>query len=410
MRRAAIILLLISGLTAAGQARQTASDVTQWRGANRDGAQTGFTAPAAWPGQLTQRWKIDVGTGYATPIVVGNRVYVFSRQGEEEVMSGIDAASGKVIWRTAYAAPFEMNSAARPHGPGPKSTPVFFNGRLYSIGMTGAVTAFDAATGKQLWQKPGSMPVPMYTSHAFSPVIEGNTVIFHVGGHNKGSLTAFDLNTGQVRWEWSGDGPGYGSPIVADFGGVRQLVTITQGKLVGVNAATGTLLWEQALVSPNFTNSITPVRYGDTVIVWGHGGPMTAFRITRNGSQWATAPAWEAPDLPGRMSNSVVDGDVMYGLTSRNMGQYYVMDVKSGKTLWSSEPRAAAQAALVRAGNILFSLENDSELVVFRPSKAGLEELKRYKVADADTWAQPAISGNRIFVKDVSSLTLWTLN
>jgi outer membrane protein assembly factor BamB len=410
MRRAAIILLLISGVTAAGQARQAASDVTQWRGANRDGAQAGFTAPASWPAQLTQRWRIDVGTGYATPIVVGNRVYLFSRQGEEEVMSGIDAASGKVLWRTAYAAPFEMNSAARPHGPGPKSTPVFFNGRLYSIGMTGAVTAFDAATGKQLWQKPGSMPVPMYTSHAFSPVIEGNTVIFHVGGHNKGALTAFDLNTGQVRWEWSGDGPGYGSPIVADIGGVRQLVTITQGKLVGVNAATGALLWEQALVSPNFTNSITPVRYGDTVIVWGHGGPMTAFTIARSGNQWATAPAWEAPDLPGRMSNSVVDGDVMYGLTSRNMGQYYVMDAKSGKTLWSSEPRAAAQAALVRAGNILFSLENDSELVVFRPSKAGLEELKRYKVADADTWTQPAISGNRIFVKDVSTLTLWTLN
>jgi len=410
MRRAAIILLLISGVTAAGQARQAASDVTQWRGANRDGAQAGFTAPAAWPAQLTQRWKVDVGTGYATPIVVGNRVYVFSRQGEEEVMSGIDAASGKVIWRTAYAAPFEMNSAARPHGPGPKSTPVFFNGRLYSIGMTGTVTAFDAATGKQLWQKPGSMPVPMYTSHSFSPVIEGNSVIFHVGGHNKGALTAFDLNSGQARWEWSGDGPGYGSPIVADFGGVRQLVTITQGKLVGVNAATGALLWEQALVSPNFTNSITPVRYGDAVIVWGHGGPMTAFTITSSGNQWATAPAWEAPDLPGRMSNSVVDGDVMYGLTSRNMGQYYVVDVKSGKTLWSSEPRAAAQAALVRAGNILFSLENDSELVVFRASRTGLEELKRYKVADADTWAQPAISGNRIFVKDVSTLTLWTLN
>ena len=110
------------------------------------------------------------------------------------------------------------------------------------------------------------------------------------------------------------------------------------------------------------------------------------------------------------MSNSVLDGDVMYGLTSRNMGQYYAVDAKSGKTLWSSEPRQAAQAALVRAGNVLFSLENDSELVVFRTSRTGLEELRRYKVADADTWTQPAISGNRIFVKDVSTLTLWTLN
>lgn len=410
MRRGIIFLILAVGAAATTEARQAATDVTQWRGANRDGAISGFTAPASWPAQLTQRWKVDVGLGYATPIVVGNRVYVFSRQGEDEVMSALDAASGKVLWRTAYAAPFEMNSAAKVHGPGPKSTPVFFNGRVYAIGMTGAVTAFDAASGKQLWQKPASMPVPMYTSHAFSPIIEGNTVIFHVGGHNKGALTAFDLNTGQVKWEWSGDGPGYGSPIVADFGGVRQIVTITQGKLVGVNAATGAFLWEQALVSPNFTNSITPVRLGDTVIAWGHGGPMTAFSVTRAGTQWAIRPAWEAPDLPGRMSNSVLDGDVMYGLTSRNMGQYYAVDARGGKTLWSSEPRQGAQAALVRAGNILFSLESDGELVVFRTSRTGLEELRRYKVADAETWAQPAISGNRIFVKDVSTLTLWTLN
>jgi outer membrane protein assembly factor BamB len=203
MRRAAIILLLLSGLTTAGQARQAASDVTQWRGTNRDGTQTGFTAPAAWPAQLTQRWKIEVGTGYATPIVVGNRVYVFARQGEEEVMSAIDAASGKVIWRTAYAAPFEMNSAARPHGPGPKSTPVFFNGRLYSIGMTGAVTAFDAATGKQLWQKPGSMPLPMYTSHSFSPLIEGNTVIFHVGGHRVTAPRSWRISAACGSWSRS---------------------------------------------------------------------------------------------------------------------------------------------------------------------------------------------------------------
>src|SRR5215204_1055010 len=185
MRRAAIILILLSFPISAG-ARQAGNDVTQWRGANRDGTVTGCRAPAAWPAQLTQQWKVDVGLGYATPLVVGNRVYIFSRQGDDEVMSALDVASGKVVWRTAYAAPFEMNSAAKVHGPGPKSTPVFFNGRLYAIGMTGAVTAFDAASGKQIWQKPASMPVPMYTSHAFSPVIEGNTVIFHVGGHNKG--------------------------------------------------------------------------------------------------------------------------------------------------------------------------------------------------------------------------------
>lgn len=412
MRRAVIVLLLVAGLTGANEARQAATDVTQWRGANRDGVVTGFAAPAAWPEQLTQRWKVDVGLGYATPIVVGNRVFVFSRQGDDEVMSGIDAATGKVLWRTAYPARFEMSSAAKAHGPGPKSTPVYFNGRLYAIGMTGALTAYDAATGKQIWQKPGSMPLPMYTSHAFSPVVDRGLVIFHVGGHDRGALTAYDLNTGAEKWSWTGDGPGYGSPIIAEFGGVRQLVTITQAKLVGIDLATGALLWERPFASSNFTNSITPVRYGQSVVVWNNMGPMRAVTIARKNNQWVADDAWESSDTPNRLSNTVLDGDVMFGLTSRNMGQYYAVDLKTGKALWASDGRQAANVALARAGDIMFSLENDGELVVFRASRTGFEPIRRYRVAPEEmfsTWAQPAISGNRIFIKDASTLALWTL-
>src|SRR4029077_19976005 len=136
---------------------------------------------------------------------------------------------------------------------------------------TGIVTAFDAATGKQLWQKPGSLPVPLYTTHAFSPVVDRGLVIFHVGGHDKGALTAFDVTTGAVKWSCTGDGPGYGSPIVADLGGVRQLVTITQGKVVGVDVSNGTLLWERPFPIANSTNSNTPVLHGQTIIVSGNG-------------------------------------------------------------------------------------------------------------------------------------------
>ena len=407
------VLLLIAlsiGLSSVNQAQRAAGDVTQWRGPNRDGVIAGFTEPAAWPERLNQRWKIEVGLGYATPLVVGNRVYLFSRQADDEVMSAIDADSGKVLWRTAYPAPFTMNSSATPHGKGPKSTPVFSNGRLFAIGMTGIVTAFDAASGKQVWQKPGSSLVPMYTSHAFSPIIEGGTVIFHVGGHNEGALTAFDVNSGDVKWSWNGDGPGYGSPIVADFGGVRQVVTLTQAKAVGVDAATGALLWERPFASSNFTSSITPVRYGQSIIIWTNVGSLTALNIARRNNQWVAETAWESPELPGRMSNAVLAGDVMFGLSNRNMGQYYAADAKTGKTLWTSEGRQATNVAMARAGSVLFSLENDGELVVLRASPTAFELLRRYKVAEAETWAQPTISGNRIFVKDVSTLTLWTLS
>lgn len=384
-------------------------DVTQWRGAARDGVVTGFTVPATWPEALVKRWSIEIGTGYATPLVVGNRIYQFSRIGDNETMTAIDAASGTVIWQGGYPAAFEMNPATKAHGPGPKSTPVFFNGRLYSIGMSGIVTAWDAASGKPVWQKPG-MGIPMeYTTHAFSPIVDAGRVIFHIGGKDKGALTAFDLVTGDPRWTWAGDGPGYASPVVATIGGTRQIVTPTQTKIVGVDAASGALLWERPLVHQFNSNSITPVINGDTVIVTG-SGPTLAFVVAKRGGKWTTEQVWENADTTLRFTSPVASGDTLFGLAGRNAGQYYALDAKSGKTLWTSEGRQAQHASIARAGNIWFSLENDGELVVSRVSQTAFEPLKRYKVATTETWAQPALSGNRIVVKDVSSLTLWSVN
>jgi outer membrane protein assembly factor BamB len=408
--RCASIAAIVAVALASPSSAQTSADWTQWRGPGRDGAIPSFTAPKQWPERLVQRWKVDVGLGYATPIVAGDRVYMFSRQGENEVMSGLDAASGKVLWQTRYPAPFTMHSAAVPHGPGPKSTPVFANGKLFAIGMTGVVTAFDAATGKQLWQKPGSEPLPLYTSHAFSPIVDGTQVIFHVGGHEQGALTAFDVNSGDVKWRWAGDGPGYGSPIIADFAGTRQIVTITQGKLVGIDAANGSLLWERPFVSGNSTNSITPVLYGQTIIVSGNGGPTHAVSVARKNNQWVTDTLWENPDIPLRFSNGVVAADRFVSLSTRNSGQYFSVDAKTGKTVWLSEPRQAGNAAIQKTADLIFSLEDDGELVVLRNNAAAFEPLRRYKVADTATWTQPVISGNRIFVKDIASLTLWTLD
>ena len=405
----AVVVLL--ALAVPLRAQRPANEWTQWRGPNRDASTSAPSDPKAWPEKLTQKWKVEVGLGYATPIVVGNRVYQWARQGEREVMLALDADSGKVLWETGHTATFTMQSATVQHGPGPKSTPVYSNGRLYSIGMTGIVTAYDAASGKQLWQKPAS-PVPMfYTTHAFSPIIEQGMVIFHVGGHNDGALTAYDINTGAEKWSWKGDGPGYGSPVVLDVGGTRQIVTITQGKLVSVEAATGMLLWERPFVIANFTNSITPIVYnGNTVIVSGNGGPTTAIAVARRNNQWVTETLWENADIPLRMSDALIVGDTLFGMANRNAGQYFAVDAKSGKTLWTSEGRQAGHAAIARAGDLFFSLEDDGELVVLRNSPTAFEPLHRYKVAEAATWTPAAYSGNRIFVKDVSSLSLWTTN
>lgn len=110
------------------------------------------------------------------------------------------------------------------------------------------------------------------------------------------------------------------------------------------------------------------------------------------------------------LSNPVLAGDTLFGLSHRRSGQFFALDAKTGTVLWLGQPREATNTAVVGAGNLLFLLNDDAELIVARSSRTGFEPLKRYSVADSPTWAQPTISGNRVFVKDLTSLTLWTLN
>src|SRR5262245_61034762 len=176
--RPAVLVVILVTLPFSMQAQRPSADWPQYRGVNRDGAAGSFSVPQTWPETLVQKWKVEVGTGYATPIVVGDRVFVFSRHGEGEAMTALDAQTGKQLWQTAYPVDFTMHSAAVRHGKGPKSTPTYADGTIFSIGMTGVVMALDASTGKQRWQKPGSLPVPLYTSHSFSPIVDRGQVIF----------------------------------------------------------------------------------------------------------------------------------------------------------------------------------------------------------------------------------------
>jgi outer membrane protein assembly factor BamB len=371
---------------------------------------TAFVEPSVWPDKLTQRWKIEVGAGYATPIVVGNRVFIFSRQRDDEVMRAVDAATGTIVWETSYPAPFTMNPATARHGPGPKSTPTYADGRLFTLGISSIVTAFDAATGKILWQKPKGPTEPMFHT-AQSALVDRGVVILHVGGDKEGALTAFDPATGAVRWTWDGDAPAYGSPIVAEISGTRQVITFSRDNLVGVNAANGRLLWRTPFQARAVTNSITPLVYnGNTVIVSGQGKPLTAYTISKRNDQWSADLAWENQGLSLSFSNAVLVGDAVFSLSAMRSGQFFWADAKTGKTLWTSNPRQADNAAIVRAGNVLLVLKDDGELIVARSSPGAFEALRTYTVATSATWSAPALSGKRIFVKDLSTVALWTFD
>src|SRR5262245_25314257 len=228
-RRTGRSLALLALLMAAGTApAQESTRWNQWRGPSRDGRILNFRPPSRWPEMLTKAWSAEVGIGYASPVVVGDGVYIFSRQGEEEVVRRLQLETGKEVWKEHYPAPYVLNPAAAPHGLGPKSTPLCDGSRVYTLGISGILSGLDAATGKSLWRHDfkGEFPqsAPLYGA-ATSPLLDGGLLIVHVGGHDRGALTAFDPRTGDVRWRWTGDGPAYSSPIAVTLDGVRQIVT-----------------------------------------------------------------------------------------------------------------------------------------------------------------------------------------
>jgi hypothetical protein len=119
---------------------------------------------------------------------------------------------------------------------------------------------------------------------------------------------------------------------------------------------------------------------------------------------------WENAEIPLRLTNLVLIGDALFGMTNRNSGQYFAVDARTGKTLWISPGRQATNAAIEKSGSLWFSLEDDGELVVARGSQTAFDVVRKYKVADGDTWAEAVLSGNQILVKDLNAVTLWTLN
>jgi hypothetical protein len=400
----ACTLLLVTVATAAATEQAPSLDYTQWRGAQRDGAASGFVEPATWPEALTRQWKVDVGEGYATPLVVGETVYTFTRRGGDEVVTALHARTGAERWRSAYAAPYTPSKPTAAHGSGPKATPLYHDAKLYTLGITGVVTSFDARTGARVWQTPPPAEPPFYSA-ASSPAADRRLVFAHPG--NYGPLTAFDAATGTTRWTSGGDGL-YASPIVVNIGGVRQVVSVLQESVIGVSPDDGRVLWRYAWKA--LGGSTTPLLHGDTIILSGLEMGVTAVRPVMRSGAWVAGTAWTTNAVSAFLSNPVIVDGTMYGLSHRASGQYFALDAATGQVLWLGPPRQAANTAVVKAGRVLFLLNDDAELIVARASRSGFAPIASYVVADSATWAQPAISGNRIFIKDQSALTLWTVD
>ena len=399
----ALVGILIIG---ASLQAQRAADWPQWRGPERNGVAP--SAPTAWPPALTKRWEVTVGLGHSSPVVSGNRVVIHTREGEREVLRALDLTTGKELWRDNYAAPYTMNPAARAHGPGPKSTPVIADGRVFTLGISGILSAHDVTTGKVLWRADAPAAPPEFGT-AMSPLVYGSSVIAHVGAQDKGELIAFDAASGEPRWRWTGDGPAYASPVLAEISGTPQLVTQSENAVIGVDPDKGELLWRIPFRTSYDQNSVTPVVVNDLVIYSGLDIGATAVRIVRKDATWSVEPAWKNEQMPMYMSTPAVNGKALFGLTHRNRGQFFALDLAAGRTLWTTQGREGDNASIVSAGDQILLSTTEGELIVARADVSKFVETKRYRVAESAVWAHPAVVGTTILVKDVDKLICWTV-
>jgi len=401
------IISAVSGLLLITLATSTqAQDWPQWRGVNRDAKVTGFTAPKKWPDHLNQKWKIDVGQADATPALVGDKLYVFSRQETDEVTECLDAATGKQLWIDKYTA----KAATGPAGghPGPRSSPAVGEGKVVTLGVRGTLSCLDAATGKVLWRKDEFPGWPKFFT-SLSPIIVNGLCVAHLGGSTNGTIVAYNLADGTHKWHWTGDGPAYDSPVLMTVGDTTLIVLQTDKKIVALNAADGTAAWQADFAPKGMAhNTATPIVNGQTLIYTGAGRGTVAVKLQKSGEAVTAQELWKNPDLAPQFASPVLKDGLLYGLSQR--GQFYCINAQTGKTAWVEEDASRGGfGSIVDAGPVLLALTPKSELIVFQPSDKAYTQLASIKVADEPTYGYPVVAGNRIFVQDQASVILWTL-
>ena len=386
-----------------------AQDWPQWRGPNRDNKVVGFMEPKAWPKELKQKWKVEVGQGDSSPALVGDKLYLLTPQGGDEVIRCLDANTGNEIWKDKYATAPATGPGGGAHA-GPRSTPAIADGKVCTLGVSAVVSCLDAAGGKVLWRKDTKLVPGFFTSS--SPIIVEGKCIVYLGGRGKGDIVAYDLATGDEKWKWTGEAPSYGSPVLMDVGGTKQIVTLTGSSyVVSVSAADGKELWKMPFKASY--NSGTPIVSGDTVICSGPNAGTVAFKVEKTGDAFKATELWKQAKSPAGIYNTPVLKDgLLFGFSSSSARaaptNFYCMDAKTGDVLWTDATKRGACGTVLDVGSVLLALSDDTNLIAFKPSKTGYEELAKIKVASSPTWAYPIIAGNRVYVKDRDSLTLWT--
>lgn len=373
---------------------------TDYRGPSRDGRYTQGPIQTAWPSTgLKPLWKIPIGGGYASMVIAQGKLFTIEQRRDQEVIAAYDTQTGKEVWAHKYPAFFQEGMG----GDGPRATPTWHAGLLYSMGATGMLKVLDASTGAVKWQKDilkdnGAQNLTWGMSAA--PLIVDDKVIVQPGGMDGKSVVAYNKLTGERAWSSLNDQQAYTSPMLVTLGGKRQIVTATALRVVGLDPADGKLLWEHPWTTEYDVNAAQPIVISDSQILisagYDHGAAL--LEITPSGAK----QVWFNKKMKNKFNSSVLYEGHLYGMDESIMACIRVSD---GQQTWKGGRYGYGQV-LLADGHLIVTTEA-GEIVLLKATPAKHTEVAKFSAIEGKTWNVPAMADGVLYARNIAEMAAY---
>jgi outer membrane protein assembly factor BamB len=376
-----------------------------FRGPTRDSVVRGARVETDWSRTPpVEVWRRPIGPGWSSFAVAGDRVFTQEQRGEDEVVSAYSLETGEPVWRHRDAARFWESNA----GAGPRATPTFHNGRVYTLGGTGILNALDARDGSVIWSRNAvsdtRATIPDW-GIASSPLIVGDIVIAAAAG----SLAAYDLATGKPRWFGPGGGWGYSSPHLSTVGGVEQVVLVNGPGAIGVAPSDGTVLWQHTWAGDGILQPAM-LEGGGLLIASGsglasHTGTLRV-AVGRGSAGWTVDERWTTNGFKPYFNDFVVHEGHAFGFDGSILA---CIDLEDGQRKWKGGRYGHGQMLLLPDQDLLLVLSEEGELALVRAAPDQFTELARVAAIEGKTWNHPVLVGDLLLVRNGEEMAAFRL-
>jgi outer membrane protein assembly factor BamB len=380
-------------------------DWMEFRGPGRDGVIRGATIATDWNAAPKPVWRHRVGPGWSSVIVVDGRLFTQEQHGEREAVVCYDAATGNELWSHEDAARFWESVA----GAGPRATPTFADGRLYTFGATGILNCLDPATGTADWTRDVAAEVgakPPMWGFSGSPLVTDGLVIVFAGGENGKELLAYRAANGQPAWTAPAGSTSYSSPQLATLAGTKQCLMLTDQGLTSVDPATGKVLWKAGTPMPGAPRTIQPHVVGPTQLLVGtfDGSGVSLVDVTKTGDNWSASAKWTSKDLKPEFPDLVVHNGHAYGF---DIDRFCCIDLSTGKRTWKEGRYGRGQVMVLPEQSLLVVVSETGDIVLLRADPNRHEELGKFPAIKGKTWSHPVIAHGRLYVRNAEEMACY---